>query len=250
MRDRLRYLAILLVSALAIVVGAWPSALTLGALLGLCTGLTALIGSVAPRVVDSRPVLRRFTVGGGAILALELLGLGLWLAMTPRRTVHLTVPSSAPRTVRIVYGVRDGVSSAPYRWDRHFATDSSAMSIIRTRLRTDDGWFRKSEPHPVVAETKAGAPVRVRWFAGGYAEAGRCHVAYDEFVVGDSTAAPKDAARLLDGGWLDSLSGWGVECRDGNLVRGSAGAQLHRTSPACYFDERGGAACGVSPGAS
>ena len=250
MRIRLRYLAILLVSLLAVAVGAWPSALTLGALLGLGTGLAALIGSVAPRIVESRPALRRFTAGGGAFLAIELLAVAVWVAFTPRRTVHLTVPSSAIRGVRIVYGVRDGVSSPSWRWDRYFAADSSAMSIIRTRHRPDDGWFRGSRPHPVVAETNAGQPVQVRWIAGGYAQAGRCHVAYDEFVVGDSAAAPSDPFHLLDGGWLDSLSGWGVECRDGQLVRSSGGAEFHRTSPACYFDERGGVACRASTGAS
>ena len=247
---RLRYLAILLASVLAIAVGAWPSALTLGALLGLGTGLAALVGLVSPRIVESRPALRRLTFGGGTILVLELLLLALWVTLTPRRAVHLTVPSTATRNVRIVYGVQDGVSSAPWRWDRYLATDSSAMSVIRTRHRADNGWFRASDAHPAAAETRAGTPVRVRWIAGGYAEAGRCRVAYDEFIVGDSTATPRDPWRLLAGGWLDSLSGWGVECRDGRLVRGSAGAQMQRTSAPCYFDQGGGVACGVSPGAS
>ena len=250
MRNRIRYLVILLASALAVVVGAWPSALSIGALLGLVTGLAALVGLVAPRFVDSRPALRRFTVAGGVVLTLEFVILALWIALTPRRTVHLTVPSSAARDVRIVYGVRDGVSSAPWRWDRWFIADSSPMSVIRTRHEADGGWFRGSEPHPVVAETHAGVPVRVRWIAGGYSQAGRCRVAYDEFIVGDGTAAPRDAWHLLDGGWLDSLSDWGVACRDGRLVRGSAGAQLRRTGPPCYFDERGGVTCGGSPGRS
>lgn len=250
MRSRLRYLAILLASALAVVVGAWPSLLTLGALLGLGTGLAALIGLVAPRLLESRPVLRRFTIGGGVILALELLTLVLWIALTPRRTVHLTVPSSSTRNVRVVYGVQDGVSSPLWRWDRRLVADSSPMSIIRTRHEADHGWFRAPEPHPVVAETNAGAPVPARWIAGGYATAGRCHVAYDEFIVGDTAPARRAPSQLLASGWLDSLSGWGVECRDGRLVRGGAGTEIHRTGPACYFDERGGVVCGVSLGAS
>jgi hypothetical protein len=250
MRRRFLYFAVLLASILAIVVGAWPSLLTIGAALGVGTGLVALVGLVAPRIVDSRLALRRFTIGGGAALTLELLILAVWIAVTPRRTIHLTVPSSASRVVRVVYGVRDGISSPPWRWDRYFVADSSAPSIIRTRLGPDEGWFRDASPHPVEARTPAGVPVRVRWTAGGYAEAGRCRVAFDEFSVGDETATPADPSHLLSGGWLDSLPRWGVACRNGQLVRSSAGTPLQRTSAPCYFDERGGEACGVSLGAS
>ena len=250
MHSRLLYLAVLLASALAIVVGAWPSILTIGAALGLCTGLVALIGLLAPRVVDSHRALRTFTIGGGATLTLELLILAVWITVTPRRTIHLTVPSGASRIVRVVYGVRDGVASPPWRWDRYLAADSSALSIIRTRLGLDEGWFREARPHPVDARTAAGVPVRVRWTAGGYAEAGRCRVAFDEFFVGNETAKPADPAQLLAGGWLDSLSRWGIACRDGQLFRSSAGAPIRRTSAPCYFDERGGVTCGVSLGAS
>jgi hypothetical protein len=250
MRSRLLYFAVLLASALAIVVGAWPSILTIGAALGLGTGLVAFVGLLAPRIVDSHHALRRFTIGAGATLTLELLILAVWITVTPRRTIHLTVPSSASRTVRIVYGVRDGVSSPLWRWDRYFAADSSAPSIIRTRHGLDEGWFREARPHPVEARTAAGVPVRVLWTAGGYAEAGRCRLAFEEFAVGDETAKPADPAQLLAGGWLDSLSKWGIACRDGQLIRSSVGAPIRRTSAPCYFDERGGVTCGVSLGAS
>jgi hypothetical protein len=250
MRTRLRYLAVLLASVLAIAVGAYPSLLTLGALLGIGTGLAALAGLIAPRILETHRGLRWFTLGGGVAVTLEILTLAVWIALTPRRTVHLTVPSEAPRLVRIVYGVRDGVPSARWRWDRYFAVDSATVSIIRTRLDPDNGWFNERQAHAAVAQTEAGVPVRVRWTAGGYADAGRCRIAYDQFYVGHGSATPSDPSHLLQGGWLDSLSQWGVDCRDGQLVRSSTGVHMRRTSAPCYFNERGGITCGVSRSAS
>ena len=167
MRSRLRYIAVLVVSAVAIVLGAWPSLLTVGAVIGFGTASVALIALVRPSVVESRVVLRRFALWGGVILSLELLAFAAWMALTPRRTVHVAAPSISARLVRIVYGVSDGVSSPAWRWDRYFTADTISLSLIHTRLDADDGWFRKEHPHRVIARTQNGMIVPARWIAGG-----------------------------------------------------------------------------------
>jgi hypothetical protein len=154
MRARLSYLLVLLVSIAAVAIGAWPSLLTLGAVLAIGTGGAASIGAAKPSIVDSRPALRRFTLGGGVLLALELLTLASYIAATPRRMVHIVVPSDVPALVRIVYGVRDRTSSPLWRWDRYFNADSGAPRLIHTHLAPDNGWFRPDDPHPVVARTR------------------------------------------------------------------------------------------------
>jgi hypothetical protein len=84
--------------------------------------------------VGSHRVLRWFAIGGGPTLRVELSLSAVWIGLTPRRTIHLTLPSEAARLVRIVYDVRDGVAAPRRRWDRYFAADSSAVAVIRTRL--------------------------------------------------------------------------------------------------------------------
>lgn len=246
MRARLRYLAVLIVSIAAAAIGAWPSLLTVGAVLAIATGAAALIGAAKPSTIDSRVTLRRFTIGGGAVLALELLALAAYTAATPRRTVHLVVPSNAPGVVRVIYNVRDGASSPPWRWDRYFNAGSGAAALIHTRLPADDGWFRPDRPHPVVARTTAGETVRSRWIAGGYAEAESCSVAFDEFAIGPDPIPPRDPGLLLGAGWLDSLSTWAIECRGSRLFRKQGGTALRRTSAACYFGDSGYVTCGGS----
>jgi len=250
MRSRLRYLSVLVVSIAAAVIGAWPSLLTIGAVLAICTGGAALIGTAKPSIIDSRVALRRFTLVGGAVLALELLALGSYIAATPRRTVHIATLSDAPTIVRVIYSVRDGTSSPLWRWDRYFNAGSGAPALIQTRLAPDNGWFRADDPHPVVARTLAGETVPARWIAGGYAQADSCSVAFDEFSIGPDPMEPRDPQALLAAGWLDSLSTWGVECRGDQLFLKRGGTTLRRTSVACYFDKSGGVACGISRGAS
>jgi hypothetical protein len=227
----------------AILVGAWPSILSIGAVVAIGSACAALVALVRPSLVDSRPVVRRFTLGAGGVLALELAVLVLWIAITPRRTVHLTVASSAPRIVRVVYGVRDGQAPSPFHWDRHFNADTGALTIIHTRLRSDDGWFREHEPHPTVARTVAGAAVPARWISGGFTQAAGCRVTFDEFSVGTAPIAPRDPNTLLSAGWLDSLSAWGIECHAGRLFRSSNAITLRRTAGPCYFDAAGGVTC-------
>ena len=154
MRARLRYLAVLLISAAAAVVGVWPSILTIGTVLAIATGLVAIIGIAKPSIIDRSVVLRRLTLGAGGVLALELAAFVGWLAFTPRRTVHLVVSSAAPTVVRIVYDVRDGVPSPVWRWDRYFRADTGTRIVIYSRLALDEGWWsREGAPHPVVART-------------------------------------------------------------------------------------------------
>src|SRR6185437_7371788 len=209
---RLRYLTVLLISAAAAVLGAWPSILTIGAVLAIGTGLTAIVGVANPSIIDRRVVLRRLTLDAGGVLALELIAFVGWVALTPRRTVHLVVPSAAPTVVRIVYDVRDGVSSPVWRWDRYFRPDTGAHTVIYSRLALDEGWFHDGAPHPVVARTRAGASIPARWISGGYTKAGSCQFAFDEFSVGGTPLEPRNPTTLLTAGWLDSLSTWGVEC--------------------------------------
>jgi hypothetical protein len=224
----------------------FPSILTLGALLGIVTAVCGLIGLVRPSVIDSRRHLRRFTLAAGVALGLEVLLLAARIAWTPRRTVELTVPSNANRIVRVVYGVRDGVNSPLWRWNRRFVVSTAPLSIVYTQLPADDGWFNAKNPHPIIARTAGGANVAARWISGGYANAGDCRVAYDEFSVGDSVVEPRDITRLLRAGWLDSLSTWGVACRGGHLERSAAGSAIRRTDGACYSDDGGVVGCSVS----
>lgn len=246
MRARLPYVAVLMISAAAAVLGVWPSIFSIGAVLAIGTGIAAMIGLAQPSIVNTRVLLRRFTLGGGGVLALELIAFVGWMALTSRRTVHLVVSSAAPTVVRIVYDVRDGVSSPVWRWDRYFRADTGARTIIHTRLALDEGWFDDSAPHPVVARTRVGASMPSRWIAGGYAKAGSCRFAFDEYSVGEAPLQPRDPNALLAGGWLDSLSTWGVECHGGHLSIGTRGASVRRTGEACYFDASGGIACGAT----
>lgn len=243
MRRRLPYFAVLLVSIAAVPLGLWPSLLTIGAILAIGTGSAALMGAIKPAVIDARRALRLFTLGGGAVLALELVAIATYLAVTPRRTVHLVVRSDSSRLVRVVYSVSDGASSSVWHWDRYFTAGAGTPALIHTRLAPDDGWFDADNPHPVVARTEAGALVPARWIAGGYTQAGSCTLAFDEYSIGPHPLAPRDPQALLTAGWLDSLATWGVACRGGRLVRSARGAPLQRTSEACYFDTAGGVSC-------
>jgi hypothetical protein len=244
MRARLRYLTVLLISAAAAALGAWPSILTIGAVVAIGTGLAAIVGVAKPSIIDRRVLLRRLTLGGGGVLALELIALIGWFAITPHRTVHLVVPSAAPTIVRVVYDVRDGAASPVWRWDRYFRADTGAHAVIYTRLPLDAGWwFPKGSPHPVVARTRAGATIAARWISGGFTQAGSCQFAFDEFSVGGTPLEPRNRTTLLTAGWLDSLSTWGVECRGGHLSIGAGGAAPRRTTEACYSNADGGVAC-------
>ena len=242
---RLRYLGVLLASLAGIVVGLYPSILTVGAIVGIFSGIAALIGLLHPPAIESRRRLRRATYGAGLILTFEVIALGLRVAATPRRTVHLALTKNAPGIVRIVYNVSDGDPSAYWRWNRYFLVTPSPLSIIYTQLPADDGWFHAKNPHPVVARTTDGADLPARWISGGYSQAGACHVEFDEFSIGDSATKPRDPTQLLHAGWLDSLPEWGVACNAGQLTR-SMTAKMTRTGPACYYDADGAVACGIS----
>jgi len=249
MRARLRYLTVLLISAAAAVLGAWPSILTIGAALAIGTGLAAIVGVAKPPIIDRRVVIRRLTLGGGGVLALELVALVAWIALTPRRTVHLVVSSAAPTVVRIVYDVRDGVPSSVWRWDRYFRADTGTHIVVYSRLALDEGWWsREGAPHPVVARTHSGATVPARWISGGYTKAGSRQFAFEEYSVGETPLEPRNPTKLITAGWLDSLSTWGVKCRGGHLSIGNGGLTPKRTTNACYFDADGGVTCRGSAG--
>jgi len=246
-RVRLRYLAILLVSLLAIMVGLFPSLLTLGAILGIVVGSIALIGLVHPPTIESRRRLRRFTHGAGIVLTAEVILLALRLVSTPRRTVHLELTKNAPGLIRIVYDVTDGEESPYWRFNRYFVVNPAPLGIVYTQLPPDNGWFNARNPHPVVARTIDGLDVPARWISGGYSRAANCRVEYEEFSIGDSAPRARDPTTLLHAGWLDSLSGWGVTCQDGRLRRGT-NETMTRTAPPCYFDQDGVLACGAMVG--
>jgi len=249
MRARLRYLAVLLISAAAAVVGVWPSILTIGTVLAIATGLVAIIGIAKPSIIDRSVVLRRLTLGAGGVLALELAAFVGWLAFTPRRTVHLVVSSAAPTVVRIVYDVRDGVPSPVWRWDRYFRADTGTRIVIYSRLALDEGWWsREGAPHPVVARTHSGATDPARWISGGYTKAGSCQFAFDEYSVGETPLEPRNTTKLITAGWLDSLSTWGVECQGGHLSIGNGGPTSKGTTNTCYFDADGCVTCKGSAG--
>ena len=244
MRVRLQYVVILVISALAVVVGLYPSLLSLGALVGLATGTIALVGVAKPSLVQSRTGVRRLATGGAVFLALELVAFATWLALTSKRTVYLEVATAHPAIVRVVYGVRDGVSSPWWRWNRDLIVQGSGL--VYSSLDRDNGWYRSGRRHPVEAQDSRGVKVPVQWTAGGYTHAGRCELAYDEFTLGIEHAKSQVPANP-GSGWLDSLSAWGVQCRNGLLFRGPIGSVLQRTGPTCYYDREGGVTCTSFP---
>lgn len=244
MRVRLKHLLILIISALAVVVGLYPSLLSLGALVGLATGTIAIVGLAKPSLVDSSAGMHRVATGGAVLLALELVVLATWLAITPRRTVHLQVGATERDVVRIIYGVHDGDTPPWWRWNRYFTVRDSGL--VYTTLKREDGWYRPGRPHPAVAQESRGRNVPVYWTAGGYTHAGGCKLAYDEFTLGiehERLSAPANPVA----GWLDSLSAWGVQCRNGRLLRAPNGSVLQRTGPACSNRPEGGVTCTSFP---
>lgn len=251
---RLRYAALLLASVLAIVIGLWPSLLTLGALLAIPLVVLALAGLFRPLFVEARQRLRRFVRLGGSVIAAELVIVFAVIAWTPRRPVLLVAESPVPSRVRVIFGVDDGAPRSWLRWGRRF--DVPAGGVVYSQYPRDQGWYREENPHPVqaVVTTASGHfhSVRVAWVRGGTTQAGACTLAFDEFALGDTARALEEVS---DGfqpvGWLDSLSTWGVECRQGRLHRvpPERASALHRTGPASYYNRAGTMACSSSTGA-
>lgn len=251
---RLRYAVLLAGALLAILVGLWPSLLTLGALLAVPLAFVALAGLLRPAFIEKRRSLRRFAAVGGALIGLELAVLLVVIAWTPRRPVLLVTQSPVPPRVRVVYNLADGAPRSWWRWGRRYQVP--AAGVIYSQYSMDRGWYRPADPHPVRAVANAGTgqfdTVPVAWVRGGTTQAGPCTLEYDEFVLGDTARL---VGRTEDvsprGGWLDSLSTWGVECRDGRLYRIPPGrpSELRRTGPPCYYDRTGIMVCGLPPAA-
>ena len=244
---RLGYAALLAAAAYAIVLGLYPSLLTLGALVALPVAAVALTGVVAPGAVRRRRALRRIASVGAAFLSLEAATVAWWLLWSRRRPVVLVLDRPAPQRVRVVYDVTDGAPAPRLAWARRF--EVPAGGIVHTRQGPDDGFYSAGNPHPLtVLVRRAGGGVDTVvgvWAEGGYTQSGACTLRYDEYAIDDAARAATEswdpATRVS---WLDSLDSWGVACREGRLVRAPAGARvpLRRTGPPCYY-HGGGLTC-------
>ena len=250
--SRFRYFALLVCSLFSIVVGL--SILNIGAILALPLAALGLVGLVSPSVISKRPWLRRVSdIGLVVVGGLFVLVTGR-LAVTRRRPVELVVDGTAPRKIRVVYGVADGAPQ-PWSWARQIVIPSTNIAFVQY---ADNGsWYSSGNPHPIRVITKGVGGTEHSgvgsWAAGGYTEGGACHFEYDEYSVGNPSAVEVAArAGAPDTGWLDSLDTWGVECRGGKLVRSHSGnvPNLRRTGVACYYLTDEAVSCSSLPLAS
>lgn len=247
--SRLRYFALLVCALFAIVV--LLSMLSIAAILALPLAVLGLVGVVSPSVISRRPLIRRISdIGLVVVGGLFVIVTGR-LAVTRRRPVELIVDGTAPRKIRVVYGVADGAPQ-PWSWARKIVVPRSGIAFVQY---SDNGsWYSTDNPHPMRVITKSTKGTQRSsfgsWVAGGYTESGACHFEYDEYTVG-SPSDSEDVAHQgpTDTGWLDSLNTWGVECRRGKLVRSHSGnvPNLRRTGVACYYLTDGAVSCSSQP---
>ena len=245
--SRLPYVALLVCAIFAIVIGLFPTYLIVGAILAVPVGIIALVGAISPTVISSRPWLRRTAMVTLVIFGSEFVIVTSRLAATRRRPVELVIDGTEPRLIRVVYGVTDGARH-PFAWTRRIVVPSSNVALVR--YPNNGRWYTAANPHPLRVTTRSGArPLHNSfgaWTGGGYTDGGACHFEYDEYSVGDKPSVQAAGALpQMRTGWLDSLSTWGVDCRDGKLVRSKSrnASNLRRTGPACYYFRDGAVGC-------
>lgn len=250
--SRFRYFALLVCALFAIVV--LLSMLSIAAIFALPLAVLGLVGVVSPSVISTRPLIRRISDIGLVVVGGLFVVVTGRLAVTRRRPVELVVDGTAPRKIRVIYGVADGAPQ-PWSWTRQIVIPPSNIAFVQY---ADNGsWYSADDPHPIRVIMKSVRGTEHNgfgsWVAGGYTEGGACHFEYDEYSVGNpSTVAVAARAVPPDTGWLDSLDTWGVECRGGKLVRSHSGnvPNLRRTSVACYYLTDGAVSCSSLPVAS
>ena len=85
-----------------------------------------------------------------------------------------------------------------------------------------------------------------RWISAGAAEAGACHIAYEDYEIGRPSASPVSAlGNVPFSGPLDSIGTWGLTCQDGRLRRQRSVGEspLRRTGAPCYADRTDDVVC-------
>ena len=188
---RVFYALLLAVALLAIWAGLYPSVLTVGALVAAPLALIALVGVIAPGVVQRRRWLRRASAIGAALLGLEIVSLAGWFVISKRRPVLLVAHDPLPQRVRIIYNVHDGQLRKSLAWGRRF--DVPENGVVYSQYGMDRGSFRPNNPHPLTIVVRRGSgesdTVAGAWQAGGSARSGTCALEYDEYSFGHATSA-------------------------------------------------------------
>ena len=207
--SRFRYLALLVCSLFTFVVGL--TMLNIGAFLALPLAIFGLVGLVSPNVISKRPWMRRTSDIGLVVVGSLSVLVTRGLVVSRRRPVELVIEGTAPRKIRVVYGVADATPQ-PRSWTRQIIVPRSNIAFVQY---ADNGsWYSADNPHPIRVITKDVRGTEHSsfgsWVGGGYTDAGGCHFEYDEYNVGNRSDI-EVAARALpaDTGWLDSLNTWG-----------------------------------------
>ncbi len=247
---RLPHLALLVCALFAVVVGLFPSLLSIAAVIAVPLAILAIVGVAFPNVINQRPWLRRISVLGLIVFGAEFVIITGRLVATKRRSVELVVDGTSPRRVRVVYGVTNG-ASGPWFWTRKIIIPLSNVAYVR--YKDNGGWYSANNPHPIrvmIRGVKQNQPrISASWVAGGYTEGGACHFEYDEYTLGNPSdlKVPVQTSQPHTG-WLDSLNTWGVECRRGMLFRYPSGGvpSVRRTGSACYYLPDGSVTCSGS----
>lgn len=244
---RLWYLLLLLLATATVVIGFWPSILTLFAVLAIPIAVSALLGLVRPIALTRRPrVLRAVRWGAYALCTEWVLLLG-WYTWSQRRSVTLTVQSPQPARARVVFEVEDGHPRRLTAWHREFAVP--ATGIVHTQYSADRGWDRPTARHPlrvrIVDAASDTVPGAGEWLRGGFVRTAGCEFQYDEYAVWSAAGPRPDSSTLAPVNWLDSLPNWGVDCVHGRLRRSQDRRQAAFPAPdqACYYEKSGGVAC-------